>query len=415
MNNNNNNNTIKDRLVDTHFDNMESLERARGDYIRKSENVVEHYNMITTGDRPRLELENLIERKRNQDQILADGVVQANSVYDHSRNPNADNIEDEINMRVERRILDDMRAHKEIVEGLIQEMEEISGNNLTQNPDSSQTLREVHNKLEQSSQRYEDWITRSDMTLDQYYTVDRPHLIPENTTQPDLPVPAPFSDSDSESDFDSYSDTGSESGSNVSEELSENISQPGSDPNLSSDSWETISDSDEEEVAQETIQEASGEVREEITEKVAEETTVETTEKTLEDTVESSAKDPVEDTSNPSEVDTHTSSSSNTKRKRDESEELEEESYINPTKRLKDTDDTNPEEDKKVEVGLASENVVASSSVTADLSPSRKRKRDDEENSLEQEGPKEKKEKSSLLDDFADLSSEPADYFGGDD
>lgn len=318
-----------------------------------------------------------------------------------------------------------MRAHKEIVEGLIQEMEEISGNNLTQNPDSSQTLREVHNKLEQSSQRYEDWITRSDMTLDQYYTVDRPHLIPENTTQPDLPVPAPFSDSDSESDFDS-SDTGSESGSNVSEELSEDISQPGSDPNLSSDSWETISDSDEEEVAQETIQEASGEVREEITEKVAEETTEKTTEKNVEDTVESSAKDPVENTSNPSGVDTHISSSSNTKRKRDESEELEEESYINPIKRLKDTEQTDPEEEKKVEVGPASEYIAPSSNVeqepaspSTDLaSSSRKRKRDDEEDTLvgdPETAPKEKKEKLSLLDDFADVSTEPADYFGGDD
>ena len=198
-NNNNNNSTRKEALVDTHFDNMDNLARAREDYVRKTDTLVEKYNDIPLSRINRLELENLIERKRSQDQILADGVVQANSVYDLSRNPNANNIEDEINMRVERRVLDDMRAHNHIIKGLIQEMEEITGNNLTRNPDSSQSLKEAHDRMELSSQRYEGWITRSDMTLDQYYFVDHPHRVTEHTTQPDqpLPEPEPFSDSQS--------------------------------------------------------------------------------------------------------------------------------------------------------------------------------------------------------------------------
>lgn len=421
-NSNNNNSTRKEMLVDTHFDNMDNLARAREDYVRKSDKVVEKYNDMPLNRMDRLEMENLIERKRSQDQILADGVVQANSVYDLSRNPNADSIDDEINMRVERRILDQMRGHNHMIKGLIEEMEEITGNNLTRNPDSSQSLKEAHDKLEQSSLRYEGWITRSDMTLDQYYFVDHPHRVREDTTQPDqpLPEPEPFSDSESDSGSDS------ELESNISEELSESIAETRSESNLSEGSWETISDSDGEEVTEGVTEE----VEQGVTQEASGETTEETTDKNVEDTVKGSAKDTTGNTYNTSAVDTSISSSSKegpaSKRKREESEELEEESYINPTKRLKDTEQTDPEEEKKVEAGPASENVVSSSNVeqepasaSTDLaSSSRKRKRDDEEDTLGGDpdtAPKEKKEKLSLLDDFADVSTEPADYFGGDD
>lgn len=390
MNNENSNNNTREMLVDRHFDNMDNVERARNDYFRKSNDVVQQYNDMPLNHRDRLEMGNLIERKRVQDEILADNIVQANAVYDNSRNPNADSYEDDINQGAERAILDDMRYHKETVKDLINEMEEITGNNLTRNPDSSNTLRELHEKMEHSSQRYNDWITRSEMTLDQYHDIDNPNTTQDNTTQPDLPVPAEFSDFDSNSESGSYS----------SEESSV-MDDSDADSN-------SVAENPVEEVAEQITEQVTQEVREEVREGSSDWVT---TDWSSEESSDEVAGEKVTEQVTENIVPT---TSSNNKRKRDDSEDFEEEIDVNPRKRLNVMEEEEKEKEEEKNVEVVVEPAQSSSATTTLASSSRKRKRDDSEG-IEEDKPQEKKEKTSLLDDFADTSTEPADYFGGDD